>query len=76
MQDTATIVRLGFSPSFDPDGLSGLARDSVRVTHHEMAFVFGPGLEIEDRSGETMWDRVIEVLAPAVNIFATNADEG
>src|SRR2546430_17701440 len=48
---------------------------TVRVTHHEIAFVFGAGLEIEDRAGETVRDSVIEVLAPAVNIFATDADE-
>src|SRR5207247_5570942 len=32
--------------------------------------------EIEDRAGETVRDSVIEVLAPTVNIFATDADEG
>jgi hypothetical protein len=76
MQDTSAIVWLGLSAGFDPYGLSGLATDSVRVAHHEMAFVFGPGLEIEDRAGETVGDSVVEVLATAVNIFATDADEG
>ena len=76
MQDTAAVVRLRFVARCDLDGLSGLAGDSVRVTHHEIAFVFGAGLEIEDRAGETMGDSVVEVLTPTVNIFATNAEEG
>ena len=76
MQDTAALVGLGLSAGLDPDGLSGLASDAVRVSHHEMAFVFGAGLEIEDRAGETVGDGVVEVLAPAVNIFATDADQG
>ena len=75
MQDSAAIVLLWLSASFDLDHLSRLASDSVRVTHHEIAFVFGPGLKIEDRAGETMGDTVVEVLPPAVNIFATDADK-
>jgi hypothetical protein len=75
VQDTAGLVEFGLSAGFDLDGLSGLTSDTVRVSHHEIAFVFGPGLEIEDRTGEPLGDSVVEVLPPTVNIFATDADE-
>src|SRR5688572_24173650 len=75
MQDTAAFVRLGLTAGFDLDGLSDLASHAVRVAHDEIALVFGAGLEIENRTGETVRDSVVEVLAAAVNIFATDADE-
>jgi hypothetical protein len=76
VQDPTSLVGFGFSAGLDLDALSGFTGDSVRVSHHEIAFVFGAGLEIEDRTGEPLGDSVVEVLSPTVNIFATDADEG
>ena len=76
MQDPPAIEWLRLVASFHSNGLRGFASDSVRIGHHELALVFRAGLEIQDRARETLRDGVVEVLAPTVNLFATDSDKG
>ena len=41
----------------------------------EPALVFGAGLEIQDRTGEAVGNGLVEILAPAINVFTANAEQ-
>ena len=68
-------IGLRFRTCAQLQGSRRLARCAVRIGERQTDVVFRAGLQIQNRSGETVRDDVFQVLAVPANLLATDAEE-
>ena len=76
VQRTPFLGGLRLAAGLHPHGVLGLATRPVRIGQPEPALIFRPRLQIEDAAGESVGDRVVEILAPPVDVLAADSDQG
>ena len=75
MQRTPFLGGLRLAACLHPHGVRGLAARPVRIGQLEPALIFRPRLQVQDAAGESVGDRVVEILAPPVDVLATDSHQ-
>src|SRR5262249_41061345 len=75
MQRAASFEWLRLAARFHANDVRGLAGGAVGIGQLEPALVFGPRLQVENAARESIGNRVIEVLAPPIDVLAANPDQ-
>ena len=75
MQRTPFLGRLRLAACLHPHGVLGLAARPVRIGQLEPALIFRPRLQIQDAAGESIGNRVVEILASPVDVLAADSHQ-
>src|SRR5690606_1511969 len=71
----AACERLWFATRLDGYRVRGCTAGTVWIGQLKAALVFGTGLQIENAAGKAVGNRVVEMFAATINIFAADAQQ-